>query len=135
MSPDLFSTLAAAQRSQDMAPLLARSTHVRAVHQQIRVKLKLGQLDLHALYVQALFDPDVASMLVRRILSAMPRMNPTKAAEVLQLARLPDTRRIGWVAGHPAAADRLNNALDMILIPAKTKKIPSPNWPWIDPDA
>jgi len=111
-----------------------RSVIRRRAQSQIRQRLKDGIIDFPGLLVQAIFDKDAQSMRIIIALTALPRIDRSRAETIMTEARLPLTRRLGWLASHPKSVELLNKALarQLELLNPAPRQLPNPNWPWRD---
>ena len=129
-APHIAAVSAAGRRdAAGMEHLRQLSKHTRAVHTERCQQLSKGSATLEGLCAQALFDRDVASLSLRRALIAMPNLGRIRASRVLAQVALPATRRVGWLAQHPDTIQKIQNAIQQVLYPAR-RQPPTPNWPW-----
>lgn len=113
----------------------ARSREVVRRHAEARQAIARGELDLRAAAAQTLFDADLGTLRVVRVLSALPRISPTTARRLMAEAHIPPSRRLAWLANHPAALDRLEQLVQQQTQTASPRVAPHPRWPWWDQQA
>ena len=108
----------------------ARSREVIKHHAEARRAISRGELDLRAAAAQTLFDSDLGTLRVIRVLSALPKISPAIARRLMADAHIPASRRLGWLANHPASLDRLEQLVQQQTQTAAPRAAPHPRWPW-----
>ncbi len=113
----------------------ARSREVIKRHAEARRAIASGELDLRAAAAQALFDTDLGTLRVVRVLSALPKISPAMARRLMADAHIPPSRRLAWLANHPASLDRLEQLVQQQTQTTAPRVAPHPRWPWWDNQA
>lgn len=108
----------------------ARSREVIKRHASARQDLARGDLDLRAAAAQTLFDADLGTIRVVRVLSALPKVSPAIARRLMIEAHIPASRRLSWLANHPTALDRLEQLIKQQTQSPSSRTAPHPRWPW-----